>query len=267
MFSWLRHRRRQRIIEEPFPPSWRATILHDVASLRCLSKDEWATIEPLIQVFIAEKTFEGCAGLVVEERMKVTIAAQACLLILSLDHDMYRDVETILIYPTTFVAPAGAYRWVDHETGIERHAPPRLGEAHAQGPVILAWDDVLRGAFGPGDGHNLVFHEFAHKLDQLDGHGDGTPPLNSRAERQAWHNAMAPVFLGLKTSVKAGRRSWLDPYATTNEAEFFAVATESFFERPRALKRNEGEVYDVLKKFYKQDPLARITRHQRSRGR
>jgi Mlc titration factor MtfA (ptsG expression regulator) len=135
---------------------------------------------------------------------------------------------------------------------------PLLGEGHHRGPVILAWDRVLRDGRLPHDGHNLVYHEFAHKLDMLDGGADGTPPLASSEERERWHQVFERAFLELRTRIENGRESVIDQYGATNEAEFFAVVTEHFFDQPRELQNDEPELYELLCEFYRQDPARRL---------
>ncbi len=203
-------------------------------------------------MLVAEKTWEGCDGLVVTAEMKVVIAAQASLLILEIEHDFYADVTSILIFPTTYTSPFERF----DSNGIATTGARHLGEAWYRGPVVLAWDNAQHGARHPRDGHNLVWHEFAHRLDALDGFFDGTPPLDREADYEAWKQALGGAFQRLRDDIEAGRPHVLDDYAATNEAEFFAVAVETFFEKPRRLKRAEPAVYDVLRAFFRQDPLA-----------
>ncbi|MGE3632946.1 MAG: zinc-dependent peptidase, partial [Sandaracinaceae bacterium] len=191
------------------------------------------------------------------------IAARACLLILARPDDSYRYVESILVYPTTVVRPERklgffevATRPVDAPTAI-------LGEAHLRGPVILVWDAVLRTGRHPERGHDVVLHEFAHQLDMIDGGADGTPPLSSRAERQRWAEVCSKELFALRERRDRGEPGLLDTYGATNEAEFFAVATEELFDRPIELRDQHPELYDVLTAFYRQDPAARVERHRR----
>lgn len=257
ILSWLRERDREKIVSEPFSEDWRKTIENYVMATRALSSDEWASLEPMIQVFIAEKNFEGCAGLDVDETMRLVIAAQACLLIMNLEHDLYGDVDTILVYPTTYKVPEREQSVFDPGGDVHGQIRHHLGEAHHRGPIVLAWDAVLNGAYNPNDARNLVFHEFAHALDLRSGNADGTPPLDSKFERKAWHVALEPVYLHLQKLVDEGARTFLDPYGATNEAEFFAVATEYFFERPNALQGKYPDLYEMLQAFYLQDPASR----------
>lgn len=256
LFTWLTERRRARILAEPFPAAWQAIIERNVAHWRGLDEGERTRLRELVQVFVAEKHWEGCGGLEMTDEVRVTVAAEACLLLLGRDHDLYDDVESILVYPSTVVAAERVAGVFERGGAVVEESEAILGQAHAGGPVILVWDAVKRGARDPDDGRNVVFHEFAHKIDMLGGDVDGTPPLESRAQRRSWAEVCSEVFLALKDRDPEVRRV-LDPYGAKNEAEFFAVATESFFERPGPLKRALPELYALLAEFYRQDPAAR----------
>ena len=259
MFEWWHERQRAEILETPFPDAWHDVLKRNVAHYARLTEDEQARLRELTQVFIAEKHWEGCAGLTLDDEIRVTIAAQACLLVLELPHRMYRDVESILVYPSAMQRPEQPQGVFVRSRDLVAHGPiALLGEAHLGGPVVLAWDRVLRDGQRPQDGDNLVYHEFAHKLDMLDGSADGTPPLSSRAELSSWARACESAFLALKKKSERGAPTLLDSYGATNEAEFFAVATEHFFDRPRSLRQHLPELYAVLAAFYRQDPAARL---------
>lgn len=256
LFTWLERRRRKHILETPFPAAWEAIARRNVAHWSLLDDEERARLRALVQVFIAEKHWEGCGGLEMTDEVRVTVAAEACLLLLGREHDLYDDVESILVYPSTVFA-AERRAGVFERGALVVDAPEALlGEAHKGGPVILAWDAVRRGARDPDDGRSVVIHEFAHKIDMVDGGVDGTPPLPDGAARRSWAEVCAAVFLALQDGDAAVRRV-IDPYGARNEAEFFAVATESFFERPRALRRALPALYALLADFYRQDPAAR----------
>jgi len=258
MFAWLERRRRAEILKTPFPEPWHEVLRRNVAHYARLDDDEQRRLRELIQVFIAEKRWEGCGGLTLTDEMRVTIAAQACLLVLELPHELYQDVETILVYPSAVRRPERAPGvFIRSPDLIAQGDVALLGEAHVHGPVVLAWDRVLRDGQRPHDGHNLVYHEFAHKLDMLDGSADGTPPLASRAELASWAKACESAFVALRESTARGEPTVLDAYGASNEAEFFAVATEHFFDRPRALREQLPALYAVLARFYRQDPAER----------
>ena len=261
MFHWLRDHRRVEARKRPFPPEWEAFVCANVAHYSVLDDAERAELRAMMQVFLEEKHWEGCGGLELTDEIRVTIAAQACLLQLGLPHDYYRNVESILVYPSTVVPPSrnpGVFERVDGEV----EAPvPIMGQAFAQGPVILVWDAVLHGARHPEQGHNVVYHEFAHKLDMLDGTADGTPPLSDRDQFDEWVDVCSREFLRLRHLAEKGHKTFLDSYGAKNEAEFFAVVTEEFFDRPLALQKHAPELYHVLSVYYRQDPAGRVNRN------
>jgi Mlc titration factor MtfA (ptsG expression regulator) len=255
MFRWLTERRRARLLETPFPEAWRTILAHNVRAYALLDEAQQQHLRDLVQVFIAEKTWEGCGGLELDDEMRVTIAGHACLLIMGRHHDLLREVDSILVYPSSVMLPDPPRSFFDGRPVIVDGGTPVLGVAHGGGPVVLAWDSVLSGAHDPKDGRNLVIHEIAHKIDFLDGAADGTPPLDSAAQRREWARVCSEAYLA---HVK-GEEHVLREYATTNEAEFFAVASEAFFERPEQLARDLPALYDVLRGFYNLDLAARVT--------
>jgi Mlc titration factor MtfA (ptsG expression regulator) len=201
-------------------------------------------------VFLAEKTFEGCGGLELTREIKLTIAAQACLLLLHRETDLYPHVDAILVYPSAYVVRARKHDGVV----VVEEDEARLGESWQQGLVVLSWDHVLSGAAAPNDGQNVVLHEFAHQLDSESGAMNGTPELGTRARYSAWARVLGGEFAELSERLHRGRPSDIDPYGATNPAEFFAVLTEMFFEKPEALQRRHPVLYDELSAFYRQDP-------------
>mgnify|MGYP001287487847 CR=1 FL=1 len=254
MLGWLRRRRRARLRALPAPPAWREVIARNVPYFSRLAPPDQERLLGHVQVFLHEKRFEGCGGLVVSDEMRVTIAAQACVLLLGQeDPDVFPDAGTILVYPHAYLAPSQE-RLPDGS--VVEGQVTRLGEAWRRGEVVLSWDASLGGAADPRDGQNLVLHEFAHKLDMEDGAADGAPLLPQRSRYLAWARALSPAYAALQEKVTAGRRDVLDPYAATNPAEFFAVATECFFEKPRQLQRKHPELYAQLRAYYRQDPAA-----------
>ena len=201
-------------------------------------------VEGWTRVFLDEKSFEACGDLEsVTEEMKLVIAAQACLLIAHRPQDYYERLKSILIYP-------GAYRASDEHGDSD----VRLGESWGTGSVVLGWKSVLQGGLNDEDGHNVVLHEFAHQLDQEDGVADGVPELDAGDDYGQWSRAFAPAYDEFCERVNAGKRTVLDDYGATNPAEFFAVATETFLEKAKAMKREEPEVFERLVEFYSMDP-------------
>jgi hypothetical protein len=257
LFNWFANRRRKKLTQEPFPPAWE-NILHSNVAHYCMLDDaERAHLRALVQVFIAEKDWEGCGGLELTDEIRVTISAQACLLLLGLPHNYYQNVETIIVYPSTVVPPQRKLGFFETALAPVENSYPIIGQAFQQGPVIIIWDAALHGGRHPELGHNVVYHEFAHKLDMLDGAADGTPPLRDRAEYRDWVQTCSREYLRLKHDAEHGRKSFLNAYGATNEAEFFAVATEQFFDQPFLMIKNAPDLYRVLKEYYRQDPALR----------
>lgn len=258
MFQWLADLRRKRLTAAPFPAAWENIVRQNVAHYCMLDDAERAKLRALIQVFIAEKYWEGAGGLELTDEIRVTIAAEACLLLLGLPHNYYKNVETIIVYPSTVVPPERRLGFFETATAPVESSHPIIGQAFHQGPVIIIWDAALQGGRHPELGHNVIYHEFAHKLDMLDGAADGTPPLRDRAEYRDWVKTCASEYLRLKRDADRGKKTFLSAYGATNEAEFFAVATEQFFDQPQVMIRHAPELYRVLKEYYRQDPVLRL---------
>ena len=252
VFDVFKSRRRARLRAKPSPPAWRAILEHNLPIFTRLSAQDQAELLGHTQVFLAEKHFEGVGGLELTDEIRVTIAGQACLLLLHRDTDYYPDLVSIVVYPSGYTAhedrPIGGGIW-------EEGGEDRLGHTgRGLGALVLAWDAVRRGAAAPDDGENLVLHEFAHQLDFENQSSDGTPALETHGDYLAWARVMSAEFNALRNAANAGLPTLIDNYGTTNPAEFFAVITEAFFEQPRALKRKHPALFDQLQRFYRQDP-------------
>lgn len=244
--------RRRRITAQPFPAAWRRILQTRMPAWRQLPPDLQQRLRRRIQVFVAEKHFIGCAGLDVTDDMRVLIAAQACMLVLRRPMDDYAALREILIYPGTFAVSRS-----ETDPGGVEHAWRRahLGESSARGQVVLAWDAVLDGAADPADGHNVVMHEFAHQLDQQNGAANGAPPQPGAARMARWAAVMGAAYALTLQQAAAHEPMALDAYALHSPAEFFAVATESFFERPAHLAHALPDAYAELASYYRVDPL------------
>ncbi|MEO8841470.1 MAG: M90 family metallopeptidase [Kofleriaceae bacterium] len=255
MFHWLTERRRRHLLETPFPAEWTQILEHNVAVYALLAPAEQQHLRDLTQVFVAEKNFEGCGGLELTDEIRVTIAGSACQMLLGRDHDLFERVISILVYPSTVVIPPQPVGVFVFPRGVVG-GQPILGEATHSGAVILAWDAVRTGAETADDGHNVVVHELAHQVDMLDGHADGTPPLEP-PELRRWGHAFEAAFLAHKARAARGEPSLLRDYAITNEAEYFAVASEVFFEKPAQLRDALPDVYTSLADYFGLDLATR----------
>ena len=249
---WFRDKRRQELLAEPAGALW-DEVGASLPFYGRLAADDRNRLVDIARVLVAEKNWEGIDGLEVTEAMKAVVALQAGLLILELEHDYYDAVMSILLYPDEY---ASRHAYVD-DHGIVTEGRPVLGEAVHRDAVLLSWSDA-RAGIQAGDGFNLVFHEFAHQLDMQDGRANGTPPLEGGREAYArWKDVMQRHYTALVDDVEAGRDPLLDPYGATNEAEFFAVVTETFFDAPEDLAEELPELYGLLADYYGQDPAAR----------
>ncbi|MCF8070440.1 MAG: zinc-dependent peptidase [Desulfobacterales bacterium] len=254
MFHWFRDHRRKKLIQASFSASWEEIIIRNVVHYSILDDTHRTQLQDLIKVFVAEKNWEGVGDLEMTDEIRVTISAQACLLLLGLPHNYYRNVKSILVYPSTVVPPKRKQGFFENSFALVESEKPILGQSFKKGPVIIVWDAALRGGRHPESGHNLIYHEFAHKLDMLDGAADGTPPLRDRTELRDWVITCSREYLRLKKETQKGKKSFLNSYGATNEAEFFAVATEQFFDQPRRMIQNAPDLYRVLQEYYRQDP-------------
>jgi hypothetical protein len=235
------------------PEAWRAIISRNIPLFDRLTAQDRQELLGHLQVFLAEKRFEGCGGLELRDEIRVTIATQACLLLLHRKTDYYPQLTSILVYPSGYVVNENRQLAADV---WEEGRQSRLGHTgRRMGSLVLAWDAAKYGATDPSDGKNLVLHEFAHQLDFEDSAADGVPALASRRDALSWAEVMRTEFAALQAADVAGIPTLLDTYGATNPAEFFAVATEAFFERPRALRSQHPRLYGELQRFYRQDPV------------
>ena len=249
---WWRQRQRAARMTQPLGPDSRDVIDRNVAAARRLPKELRTRLDGLVGAFLAEKEFVGCNGLAITGEIRVTIAALACLLVLG-RRGHYDELHSILVYPTAF--------WVEDEVEdeagvVEQRRRILSGEAWEASRIILSWEDVTEAARAPGEGYNVALHEFAHYLD-AEGLGLATPPAPARARStDAWATDLAAEFDALLNAVDNGADTFLDPYAAEDEAEFFAVATEDFFERPAGLLAAHPRLYGLLQEFYGLDPAS-----------
>jgi Mlc titration factor MtfA (ptsG expression regulator) len=248
---WRRGKRRRLLAQQGFPMAWRKVLQQRWPLYRALPADLQQDIRRQIQRFIAEVQFIGCDGLTVTDPMRVLIAAQACLLTAKLPVKDYPGLRQILVYPDAFAV--GGHQ-PDSAGVVHEKTEWRQGESWQQGQVILSWRHTLAGAAVSDDGRNLVIHEFAHQLDQQTGSVNGFPPLQSAQLRQDWPVLMQAAYDQLKLDLTQGIAPWIDPYAATNPAEFFAVLSELFFEKPAYLAACQPRLYQLMRQFFQLDP-------------
>ncbi len=251
MLGFLKRRRRSRLLETPVTPEWREILRAQVPHYGRLSADEQSRIEGLVRIFLAEKSFEGCGGLVIDDEKRLTVAGLACLLLLNRETDVYPKLHSILIYPEAFAADIVE----EDEDGLVHEAvEERLGESWERGSLVLSWADVTRDLAAHGEGFNVVLHEFAHQLDDEHGVADGMPALPNATAEERWKEVCGREFAVLQRRVEHGRSKLFDDYAAESPTEFFAAAVELFFEAPRLLLARHAELYGVLKDYFRQDP-------------
>ena len=252
VFGFFKRRRRRILRNKPVPAEWRAILTRNVSFFRRLPPADQAELLGHVQVFLSEKRFEGCGGLALADEIRVTIAAQACLLLLHRETDYYPQLSSILVYPSSYNVPGERHLegpiWEEGEQTFLGHATNRLGS------IVLAWDAAKRGGANSFDGQNVVLHEFAHQLDFENYTSDGAPALASRAEYASWAKVMMQEYQALQAAEAAGTSTVLDTYGASDPAEFFAVATEAFFECPVALRTRHPELYAALGQYFCQDP-------------
>ena len=244
--------RRQRIRRQPFPPLWRDILRRRMPAFALLPADVQLRLKKLAQVLIAEKPFIGCAGLVISDEMRVLVSVQAALLLLRRGADYFAPLRQVLVYPGAFVVE----RSNPGITGLVHDERLALaGESWQQGQVLLSWQDVLEGAANPHDGRNVVIHEFAHQLDQETGAANGAPWLREPAHRARWAQVLSHEFQDLQSRLAQGRAGLIEPYAATHAAEFFAVVSELFFEKPAELAALHPSLYGEFCGYYGVNPL------------
>lgn len=258
MFDWFKRRRRKRIQTQPFPEAWEAILRRNVPYYRALPPDMQQRLRQRVQVLLAEKHFEGCGGFVITDEVRVTIAGHAACLLLGDDFDYFPELRTILVYPGIFYVeddvpqPDGTFAEVDEE---------QAGQSWDLGVVVLAWNEVEASSKRAHDGYNVVLHEFAHQLDVEVSGPDGAPLLDDPALYDRWAKVMQADYERLQRDVGRGRRTVLDAYGAESPAEFFAVATETFFESAKALRAKHPALYNLLRDYYRQDPADRYEGH------
>ena len=245
--------RLRRVLSQPMAPDWRAILARNIPIYSRMSGDVRAQLDKLVQQFLHQKKFVGCAGLEIDDEMRLTIAGQACLLLLNRPSRVYPTLRTVLVYPSAFMVP----RTQPDAAGVVTESrQDLLGESWGDGRVILAWDHVRRGAADWTDGQNVVLHEFAHQLDSESGSNNGAPYLGSTTSYRSWSDVLSRDFANLRNEAMYQQHGVMDHYGATSPAEFFAVATETFFEKPWQMSERHTALFDELFKYYRVDPRA-----------
>lgn len=243
--------RRRRLLARPFPAHWLPLLQERLAFYPELTDTQRQRLADHIKLFLADKHFEGCAGQEINDEIRLVIAAQACLLVLNEKGTPYPELRSVLVYPATFVT---AHEQPDEFGLVSQHHTMLAGESWSNGRVVLAWDQVAQGVANLHDGYNVVFHEFAHQLDSESGSTNGAPVLGKRGDYSSWAKVFSREFQELQHQAMHREPSMMDIYGATNPAEFFAVATETFLERPREMASEHPALYQQLARFYELDP-------------
>ncbi|MFB3116569.1 MAG: zinc-dependent peptidase [Gammaproteobacteria bacterium] len=248
----LQRSRRNNLFLKPLPPDWIQILEKNVSIYSLLPQNLREELHGRINIFLDEKEFIGCAGLQISNEIRVTIAGNACILLLKRDKRCFPRFTTILIYPDTYVS-----REVKSDGLVVVHEESvRAGESWYRGPVVLSWADVMRGSLNNSDGHNVVLHEFAHKLDEENEIMNGLPVLRDSSHYAEWAEVLSKEFDSLLIRIDRGTNSVIDAYGAVSPPEFFAVATESFFEKPLLMKNKLPDLYQQFRRFYNLDPAA-----------
>lgn len=249
--KFRRKRIRERLKAAAFNPAWILILQKNLALYNRLPETLKRKLHGLINVFLNEKTFSGYNGLQINDEIKVTIASQACMLLLNRDDDLYPSLSNIFVYPGAFKSMQTKSDGMVETT----EETVRIGESWQLGHVVLSWQHSKLGAINGGDGQNVVYHEFAHQLDREDGAIDGTPVLYSAENYKEWTKVFSQEYTHLRQKISANKMTLIDGYGAVSEGEFFAVVTELFFERPQLLEKEHPELYETLRKFYRLNPI------------
>lgn len=248
---WIPRMRLKRAVRAPFPAEWVKLLEENIQVYRQLPMPLRLQLRRLIKQFLHQKHFSGAGGLEINDEIRVTIAAEACMLVLNRSAGVYPRLRYIIVYPSSFTVERGN----PDQAGVVSHHPRGLlGESWQSGKIILAWDSVLHGSRNFLDGQNVVLHEFAHQLDSETGSANGAPLLGGASSYSTWATVLSGEFADLQADSRRGKRSLLDHYGATNPAEFFAVATETFFEKPVQMAKHHHELFKTLKSYYRIDP-------------
>jgi MtfA peptidase len=255
MLSWLRSRRRRAIRERPFPPAWNDILLRNVKQTQWLDEHQRERLREWVAVFVAEKRFEGCRGMAITDEVRLSIAGQAGIVLLGLPDEFLDPLQSVLVYPGDYRARKSA---VLEGGGELEWQEARLGETWPGGSMVLSWPRVVDGGRLRDGPRSVVIHECVHAVDMLDGDADGIPPLASPRERREWAAQIAECRERFEEALDEGRSVAFDDYAAESPGEFFAVASECFFQDPHRLFRHDKTLYGLLAGVWRQDPKDRV---------
>jgi Mlc titration factor MtfA (ptsG expression regulator) len=241
---------RDRLMAKQFPKSWLSIIESNLSIYKSLTSEQQKELLGYIQVFLKEKQFIGCLGLQITEEIKVTIAAIACLLLFGDRKTYFPNLRSVLVYPHAYIVN----ELIMNSYVVEERRVARLGESWTRDQLVLSWEQIQQDVLNWKDGHNVILHEFAHQLDQEDGQAEGVPILPRVLDYEVWKQVMSAEYLQLCDRVENGQKTVLDNYGATSPAEFFAVATETFFEKPKQLNQKHEVLYELLQRYYRLDP-------------
>jgi len=247
-----RNYRREKLLQQPLSVEFISILERNVSLYQQMPTDLKEELRGYVNLFLHNMQFFGCDGLEVTDEMRVTVAGNACVLLLNRDADHFSGFSSILLYPDSYMARTVSY---DGDVEIVSY-DARAGESWHRGPIVLSWADVQRGVSIDNDGSNVVLHEFAHKLDEEDGRTDGLPVLRENTDYKDWADVLTREFAAQRKRVERHRSDVLDEYGASAPAEFFAVATETFFEKGRQMKKRLPDLYEQLRKFYGVDPAS-----------
>lgn len=255
--AWYIHKRiklsqRNKVFSRPLPKHWISLLENNIPLYTRIPDQLTAHLHGCIQLFVHEKQFVGRGGIDIDDNIRLTIAGTACMLLLHGRQKRFPGFKTIIVYPDTYIA-----KQTSHDGSLESvENSHRAGESWVRGPIVLSWGDSMRGSHNAKDGHNVVLHEFAHKLDEQSGAMNGLPVLKDSTHYVEWAQVLNNEFMSLKQRAQRGKNSVLDEYGTVSAPEFFAVATESFFEKSSQMKKKLPDLYKQLSRFYDIDPAS-----------
>ncbi|UTW46600.1 zinc-dependent peptidase [bacterium SCSIO 12696] len=247
----LPKRRLQQAVNRPFATEWEAILTRNNTAYQRLTAEQQRELQKLIKIFLHNKEFVGCDGLIITDEIRLTVAAEACLLLLNRVTSVYGKLRYIYIYPSPYMAP---HQELEEGGVVSHQMQGRAGESWQSGKIVLAWDQALHGVRNFDDGRNLILHEFAHQLDQESGSANGAPLMEKASSYRSWAQVLSHEFEFLQEDMARGHSTLLDHYGATNPAEFFAVVTETFYEQPTQMARQHPELFEQLKGYYKIDP-------------